>query len=60
MFGVYGLCAAKLTNYLVDIIVVVVLVGFALVCARKGFIECFFNFISAAYDFKISLWLDSE
>ena len=57
MFGVYGLCAAKLTNYLVDIIVVVVLVGFALVCARKGFIECFFNFVSTVAAVFVALLL---
>lgn len=46
MFGFYSFCAAKLTNYLVDIIIVLVLIGFALVCSKKGFIECFFNFVS--------------
>ncbi len=34
------------TNYIVDLILVAVLVGFALVCAKKGFIECFFSFVS--------------
>ncbi len=46
MFHLSALCASW-TNYLVDIIVVLALIGFAFICARKGFIECFFSFISS-------------
>ena len=37
---------AKWTNYVVDLIVILFLVGFAIVCAKKGFIECLFGFLS--------------
>lgn len=43
---VYNLCAAEWTNYILDIIVVLLMVGFAVVCAKRGFIECFFSFVS--------------
>lgn len=42
----FNLCAVDWTAYLLDIFVVVFLIGFAIVCARKGFVECFFGFIS--------------
>ena len=44
--NVNTLAVAKWTNYVVDIIVILFLVGFAIVCAKKGFIECLFGFLS--------------
>ena len=41
-----NLCTVDLTAYLLDVFVIVFLMGFAIVCARKGFVECFFGFIS--------------
>ena len=43
---VYNLCGVKFTNYLADIIVVIFLIAFAVVCAKRGFVECFFGFVS--------------
>lgn len=40
------LCALQWTAYLLDLVVVLFVVGFTFVCAKKGFIECFFGFIS--------------
>ncbi len=57
MFDFYNLCVAKFTNYLVDIIIVLVLVGFAFACAKKGFIECFFNFVSTLVSVLVAILL---
>ena len=43
---VYNLCGVKFTNYLADIIVVIFLIAFAVVCAKRGFVECFFGFVT--------------
>lgn len=40
-----GLCAVW-TNYLIDVLVLVGLGVFAYICSKKGFIECFFSFVS--------------
>ena len=45
--SVYNLCAGcNVTNFIVDIVVILVLIGFGFVCARRGFIDCFFGFIT--------------
>ena len=44
--SVNALCGVQLSNYLGDIIVVVFLIAFSVVCAKRGFIECFFGFVS--------------
>ena len=44
--NVNALCAADWTAYLLDVFVFIFLLGFAIVCARKGFVECFFGFVS--------------
>lgn len=36
----------KWTNYIADAVVLVVAVGFAIYCGRRGFIDCFFSFVS--------------
>lgn len=48
------LCAG-FSNYLVDIIVLLVLAGFVFVCARRGFIDCFFEFITTIIAFLAAL-----
>ena len=37
---------ANAGNYIIDILVVVVILGVALVCAKRGFIDCLFGFIA--------------
>lgn len=42
-----SLCAAKWNSYLLDGVVVLFVLGFTFISARKGFIECFFGFVSS-------------
>ena len=56
MMTLQMLCAG-FANYLVDIIVVLILAGFTLVCARRGFIDCFFEFVSTIAAFLFALLL---
>lgn len=48
--NLYALCAsastADLTQYVVDIVVALFILVFVIVCTKKGFITCFFGFIS--------------
>ncbi|MBR2645950.1 MAG: CvpA family protein [Clostridia bacterium] len=58
MFATYDLCVrGGWTNYLVDILVLIVLVGFSMVCAKRGFIECFFDFVSTIAAILVALLL---
>lgn len=41
-----NLCSASWTNYVVDAVIVIILVLFVEVCAKRGFIDCFFRFVS--------------
>ncbi|MBQ9728103.1 MAG: CvpA family protein [Clostridia bacterium] len=43
---IWNLCATQWTNYIVDIVVLAVILGFMIVSARKGFIVCFFSFVT--------------
>lgn len=42
----YALCASGITSFLGDLIALGIIVAFVLICARKGFINCLFKFIS--------------
>jgi len=55
--ALYSLCAAGASGYVVDIIVVAIMLIFVFVCAKRGFINCFFGFIStiAALFLAVSL-----
>ncbi len=46
MLQMSALLARTWTNYAVDVLLLLVLFGFAFACAKKGFIECFFKFVS--------------
>ena len=46
MNSLYTLCAAAAGGYVVDIIVAIVMFIFVIVCAKRGFINCIFGFIS--------------
>lgn len=41
-----ALCAFDVMPYIVDIIVVAIMLLFVFICAKKGFVTCFFGFIS--------------
>lgn len=42
----FNLDAIQWTNYILDGIVLLVIIGFAIYCGRRGFIDCFFSFAS--------------
>lgn len=52
-----GLCAVAWQNYVADIIVLIFILCFTIVCAKRGFIECFFGFISTAVAFFAAVML---
>ena len=54
MLAINGLCASW-TNYLVDVLVVLALAGFAFFCSKRGFINCFFGFVSTIAAFLIAV-----
>ena len=41
-----GLCAAQWQRYIADGVALLFILGFTIVCAKRGFIDCFFGFIS--------------
>ena len=46
MNTLYALCASSLASYIGDLIAVIIMVVFAFISGRKGFINCLFKFIS--------------
>ena len=42
----YALCAAKWVTYGIDAVIVLGLLIFAIICAKRGFVTCFFGFVS--------------
>lgn len=44
--GLKELCARTAMNYAVDVFVLLFLVAFVFICAKRGFIECFFSLVS--------------
>ncbi len=55
MFNLTMLQAGAWTNYLLDLALLAALVVFAFLCAKKGFIECFFSFVSGAAAFLVAI-----
>ena len=46
-----GLLAATWSNYIVDIVIILFIVGLTIICAKRGFIECLFDFASTFISF---------
>ena len=46
--GFKELCARTAMQYAVDIFVLLFLVAFVFICAKRGFVECFFSLVSTA------------
>ena len=46
-----GLLAATWSNYIVDIVIILFIVGLTILCAKRGFIECLFDFASTFISF---------
>ena len=51
------LCAVVWQNYAADIVVLLFILCFTVVCAKRGFIDCFFGFISTALAFLVAVML---
>lgn len=41
-----NVCAVKWSNYILDGVALLLILGYAIVCAKRGFVECFFSFVS--------------
>ncbi|MBQ4053286.1 MAG: CvpA family protein [Clostridia bacterium] len=52
-----NLCAIQWTNYLVDVVLAAVLIGYVTYCAKRGFIDCFFGFFSTIVSFLAAIFL---
>ena len=51
----YSLCAVNWSNLLLDGVVLLFLIGYVLLCAKRGFIDCFFDFVSTGIALFASL-----
>ena len=49
------LCAVRWSNLLLDGVVLLFLIGYVLLCAKRGFIDCFFDFVSTGIALIASL-----
>ena len=56
-YALSGLNAASFSNYILDILVIVGIFIYALICAKRGFINCFFGFVSSIACFFIAILL---
>ena len=45
-FVLQNICAVKWSNYILDAVTILFIIGYAIVCMRKGFVECFFGFVT--------------
>ena len=52
-----GLCAVKWSNYVVDGVVALFLLGYVIVCARRGFVSCLFGFVSTLLSLVVAITL---
>ncbi len=41
-----NVCAVQWSHYILDAIAILFIIGYVIVCMRKGFIECFFGFVT--------------
>ncbi len=53
----YNLCAAKWSFTLVDAVAIIFLIGYMIVCAKKGFVTCFFGLVSTTAAFIVAIAL---
>ncbi|MBQ7912920.1 MAG: CvpA family protein [Clostridia bacterium] len=52
-----GLLAATWSNYLVDVIIILFIAGLTILCAKRGFVECVFDFASTLLSFFVAILL---
>lgn len=52
-----NLCTVQWTNYLVDVVLVLVLLGYVIYCAKRGFIDCFLGFFSTIIALLAAIFL---
>ena len=52
-----NLLSAKWSNYFVDIIILLFIAGMTILCAKRGFVECLFDFASTLVSFVVAILL---
>ncbi len=52
-----SLLAATWSNYIVDIVILLFIVGLTILCAKRGFVECVFDFASTLLSFFVAILL---
>lgn len=52
-----SLLSATWSNYLVDIIILLFMAGLTILCAKRGFVECVFDFASTLVSFFVAVLL---
>lgn len=52
-----NLCAGHWTNYLLDGVLALVLLGYMIYCGKRGFIDCFFSFFSTIVALLAAIFL---
>ena len=57
MNNLYALCASGAGGYIVDAVVALVMLIFVFVCAKRGFINCIFGFMSTLVCFILAISL---
>lgn len=45
-WAIRNICAVKWSNYILDAVALLLIIGYTIVCAKRGFVECFFSFVS--------------
>ena len=53
----YNLCAARWVYYALDAVVLLVLFGYIMACAKRGFVNCFFGFVSTTVALVVAVSL---
>ena len=56
-FAQSNLLAATWSNYLVDIIILLFMAGLTILCSKRGFVECVFDFASTLVSFFVAVLL---
>ena len=52
-----SLLSATWSNYLVDIIILLFMAGLTILCAKRGFVECVFDFASTLVSFFVAIFM---
>lgn len=50
-----NICAVKWSNYILDGVALLLIIGYTIVCAKRGFVECFFGFVSVTVSLILAI-----